>query len=425
MKTIAFGYGKEKLPLQIEEKNLIASLMPRKEESCGPWEDILKKAIDAPIGTPPLREIAKPSQTAAIMISDITRPCPSYKILPFVLEELNAAGVKDEDIVIVSGLGSHRKQTDEERERLVGSEVFRRVRVVDSDPEDYVLVGVSSKGTPFEVFRPVAEADLRICVGNIDYHYFAGYSGGCKAIVPGVCTRRTIEQNHKMMLEDDARVGRADGNPVRGDMEEILNFLSIDFLVNVVLNEKKEIAAAVAGHPISAHREGCGILDRVYKQHITELADIVIASPGGLPKDLNVYQTQKALDNAQWAVKEGGIIILVGECKEGYGEATFEAWVKEAQCADDLIERIHREFRLGGHKAAAIAQVTKKASVYLVSSLPAEMTEKLYMKPYTDLQTAFDDAMAVKGENARVYCMTVGGTTLPCFEPTEEEACSK
>ena len=114
MKTIAFGYGKEKLPLQIEEKNLIASLMPRKEESCGPWEEILKKAIDAPIGTPPLREIAKPSQTAAIMISDITRPCPSYKILPFVLEELNAAGVKDEDIVIVSGLGSHRKQTDED-----------------------------------------------------------------------------------------------------------------------------------------------------------------------------------------------------------------------------------------------------------------------------------------------------------------------
>ena len=421
MKTIMFGYGKEKLPLQIEEENLIASLMPRKEESCGDYKEILKESLRAPIDTPPLRQIAKAGQTAAIIISDITRPCPSYKILPFLLEELNAAGVKDEDIVIVSGLGSHRKQTDEERERLAGSDVFRRVRVVDSDPEDFVAVGVSSNGTPFEVFRPVVEADLRICVGNIDYHYFAGYSGGCKAIVPGVCTRRTIERNHKMMLLEDARVGRADGNPVRSDMEEILQFLSIDFLVNVVLNEKKEIAAAVAGHPITAHREGCKILDRVYKQPITELADIVIASPGGLPKDLNVYQTQKALDNAQWAVKEGGIIILVGECKEGYGEATFEKWVNEAQCADDLIQRIHKEFRLGGHKAAAIAQVTKKASIYLVSSLPREMTEKLYMKPYNDLQAAFDDAMALKGENARVYCMTVGGTTLPCFDPEKGE----
>ena len=247
MKTIMFGYGKEKLPLQIEEENLIASLMPRKEESCGDYKEILKESLRAPIDTPPLRQIAKAGQTAAIIISDITRPCPSYKILPFLLEELNAAGVKDENIVIVSGLGSHRKQTDEERERLAGSDVFRRVRVVDSDPEDFVAVGVSSNGTPFEVFRPVVEADLRICVGNIDYHYFAGYSGGCKAIVPGVCTRRTIERNHKMMLLEDARVGRADGNPVRSDMEEILQFLSIDFLVNVVLNEKKEIAAAVAG----------------------------------------------------------------------------------------------------------------------------------------------------------------------------------
>lgn len=421
MKTITFGYGKEKLPLQIEDRHLIASLLPRKEESNGAWDEVLKTAMASPIGTSPLREIAKAGQTAAIIISDVTRPCPSYKILPFVLAELSAAGVKDEDILIVSGLGSHRHQTDEERERLVGEEVYRRVKVVDSDPEDFVLVGTSSKGTPFEVFRPVAEADLRICIGNIDYHYFAGYSGGCKAIVPGVCTRRTIEANHKMMLADDARVGHADGNPVREDMEEILNFLSIDFLVNVVLNEKKDVVAAVAGHPVSAHREGCIVLDRMYKQHITELADIVIASPGGLPKDLNVYQTQKALDNAQWAVKEGGIIILVGECKEGYGESTFEAWVKEAQCADDLIQRIHREFRLGGHKAAAIAKVTKKASIYLVSSLPVEMTEKLYMKPYADLQTAFDDAMAVKGENARVYTMTVGGTTLPCLETQKGE----
>lgn len=420
MITVHFGYGSQKLPLAIEEKNLIASLLPRKEENCGEDKDILRNALAAPIDTSPLKEIAKPGQKVAIVISDVTRPCPSYKILPFVLAELNAAGVRDEDVVIVSGLGSHRRQTPEERERLVGSEVFRRVRVVDSDVEDYVALGVSRAGTPFEVFRPVVEADLRICIGNIDYHYFAGYSGGCKAIVPGVCTRRTIEQNHKMMLLEDARVGKADGNPVRRDMEEILDFLSVDFIVNVVLNEKKEIVAAVAGHPIAAHRRGCAILDRIYKQTITELGDIVIASPGGLPKDLNVYQTQKALDNAQWAVKDGGIIILVGECKEGYGESTFEAWVNEATCPDDLIDRIGREFRLGGHKAAAIAKVTKKADIYLVSSLPEEMVKKLYMHPFSDLETAYAAALAAKGGEARVYCMTVGGTTLPA--PIREES---
>ena len=419
MPEITFGYGKGTQTVTIEEKNLIASLLPRKEGNPGNYRDILSNAMASPIGTERLSTVAKGKRSAAIIVSDVTRPCPSYKILPFILEELNAAGITDDSIIIVSGLGSHRKQTEEERERLVGTEVFQRVRVVDSDVEDFVSVGVSSKGTPFEVFRPVVEADLRVCVGNIDYHYFAGYSGGCKAIVPGVCTRRTIERNHRMMLEDDARVGKAEGNPVRGDMEEILRFLSIDFLLNVVLNEKKEIVAAVAGHPIEAHREGCRFLDRMYKQPLDRLGDIVIASPGGLPKDLNIYQTQKALDNAQWAVKEGGIIILVGECKEGYGEATFEKWVNEAQCADDLIDRIYKEFRLGGHKAAAIAKVTKKASVYLVSSLPEEMVKKLYMKPFSDLQSAYDSALAEKGAAAGVYCMTVGGTTLPCFEGGE------
>ena len=163
------------------------------------------------------------------------------------------------------------------------------------------------------------------------------------------------------------------------------------------------------------------MLDRIYLQPITELADIVVTSPGGLPKDLNVYQAQKALDNAKWAVKPGGIIILVAECGEGYGEKTFSAWLSEAKTADDLIERIGREFRLGGHKAAAIAKVTKKAKVFLVSSLSEEMTKKLYMTAFNDLETAYDAAVKEKGENARVYAMTVGGTTLPCYKGEKNE----
>ena len=414
MTKIEFGYGKTKMAVEVAEKNLLSSLLPRKQENCGDYRAVLTESLDHPIGSKRLREIAKAGQKVALIISDVTRPCPSYKILPFVIEELHDAGVKDEDIVIVSGLGSHRKQSAKEHEHLVGADLFQRIKVVDSDVEDFVFVGESSRGTPFEVFRPVAKADIRIAVGNIDYHYFAGYSGGCKAIAPGVCTRRTIEKNHSMMLLSDAKVGKADGNPVREDIEEILQFLSLDFIVNVVLNEQKEIVAAVSGHPIEAHRKGCDILDTLYKQPITELADIVIASPGGLPKDLNVYQTQKALDNAQWAVKEGGIIILVGECGEGYGEKTFECWVNEAHCAEDLLNRIQADFKLGGHKAAAIAKVTQKAKVFLVSSLSKEAVEKLYITPFSQLQAAYDAALAEKGENATVYCMTVGGTTLPC-----------
>ncbi|MEG1821553.1 MAG: nickel-dependent lactate racemase [Clostridiales bacterium] len=419
MTYIKFGFGAEKIGVEIPAENLIASLMPRKEENIPNGEAVVKAALAHPIGTETLDKIAKPNEKVAIIISDVTRPCPSYKLLPQVIQELNAVGVKDGDITIVCGLGSHRQQTATEWEKLVGTAIYQRIKVEDSTAHGFITLGKSTKGTPFEVAKTVVDADIRICLGNIDYHYFAGYSGGAKAIVPGVCTRATIEANHTMMLEEMAKVGCIEGNPVREDMEEILNFLSIDFILNVVLNEKKEIVGAVAGDAIGAHRAGCKILDRIYKQYIDELADIVIASPGGLPKDLNVYQTQKALDNAQWAVKKDGIIILVGQCKEGYGEATFEAWLNEANSPDDLLNRIGREFKLGGHKAAAIAAVTKKAHVYLVSALAKEKVDKLYMTAFQDLETAFTAALNAKGSKATVYAMTVGGTTLPVYQGAE------
>lgn len=415
-KYIELGYGAEKMGVSIKEKNFLAALMPRKQEDISDYQELIEEALASPIGTAPLEEIAAPGQKVVIVISDVTRPCPSYKLLPSVLAKLNKAGVEDQDITIVSGLGSHRTQSQEEHRRLVGDDVYKRIKVEDSTASGFVTLGNTSRGTPLEVARTVVDADIRICLGNIDYHYFAGYSGGAKAIMPGVCTRATIEANHTMMLEEEARVGHIEGNPVRADFEEILNFLSLDFILNVVLNEKKEIIGVVAGDAIKAHRQGCHILDKVYKQYITEKADIVIASPGGLPKDLNVYQSQKALDNAQWAVKDQGIIILVARCNEGYGEATFEQWLNQATCADDLLNRIQKEFKLGGHKAAAIAAVAKKADIYLVSSLPEDMVKKLYMRPFKDLETAYAAALAAKGSEAKVYAMPVGGTTLPVYK---------
>lgn len=418
MTEIEFGYGKTKINFEIDDNNLIDILYPTKGDiQCN---NSVKNALESPIGTSPFGEIFCAGMSVAIIISDITRPCPSWLILPDVIEALNLVGVRDEDIIIVCGLGSHRKQTDEERMHLVGDDIYRRIKVVDSDVDDFVFVGTSSKGTCFEVFRPVVEADKRICIGNLDYHYFAGYSGGCKAIVPGVCTRKTIENNHKMMLMEGARTGNALNNPVRDDMEEIRDYLSVDFIVNVILDEKKQIIAALGGDAILAHREGCALLDSIYKRRICKLADIVIASPGGMPKDINVYQSQKALDNAQWAVKDDGIIILLAECKEGYGEAVFEQWLNEAEYPKSLIERIKKEFRLGGHKAAAIAKIIEKKDVFLVSSLPEKLVSKLYMTSFACLEDAYAEAIKRKGDNASVYCMPLAGTTLPLYDSSDE-----
>ncbi len=370
-------------------------------------------ALENPLGTSRLREIVRPGEKVAIITSDITRPFPSKTVLPLVLEELYAAGVKPADIAVVFALGSHRLQTPEEMIRLIGKELYATLRCLDSNAEDYVLMGKTSHGTPVEIARAVAEADRRICLGNIEYHYFAGYSGGAKAIMPGVSTRAAIQSNHSLMVEPESVAGRLEDNPVRMDLEEAISICPIDFIVNVVLDEHKDIIHAVAGHFVEAHRKGCRFLDTLYGKHIDQRADIVIVSQGGSPKDLNLYQTQKALDNAKHAVKKGGVIILVGSCKEGLGEEVFEEWITAAPTPQYLVQRIKEDFQLGGHKAAAIALVLENAAIHLVSEMDPDLVRTLFMEPFATVQEAFDAALEKLGNNAGVLVMPYGGSTLP------------
>ena len=416
---LEFGFGTSTQTVEVPEKNYMGELLPNAMEHKLMGEDAVKAALEAPIGTQRLGDVIRAGKSAgrgnkvAIIASDVSRPSPSYAIIPSILDELYAAGVAREDITVVFAVGSHRKQTDEERKKLVGERVYSEVRCVDSDPADCVSFGTTTAGTPVDITRAVAEADFRICTGNIEFHYFAGFSGGVKALIPGCATRNTIQSNHSMMVRDDAHAGKLDGNPLREDLEEAGRMVGIDFIVNVVLDEHKKIVHAVAGDPVKAHRSGCEYLSRMYLKKIPHRADIVLVSQGGAPKDLNLYQTQKALDNAKHAVKDGGVIILIGSCKEGLGEGVFEKWIHEAQTSHDLIDRIKTHFELGGHKAAAIAMVLEHADVYLVSEMDTELVRKCFLKPYTDAQSALNDALAKCGEDATILAMPYGGSTLP------------
>ena len=409
--TLGFGGCTQKL--NVPDENLICVLMPNTVQQGLTGEAEVLRALENPIGTPRIGQIVRPGETVAIVTSDITRPLPSYKILPLLVEELLQAGIRRQDITVVFGLGSHRKQTAEEQKKLVGEQVFAQIKCIDGDDSDCVHYGYTSRGTPVDIVRAVAEADRRICLGNIEYHYFAGYSGGAKAIMPGVSTRDAIQHNHSRMVEAAAAAGRLEGNPVREDIEEAARMVGVDFIVNVVLNEHKEIVHAAAGDVVQAHREGCRYLDRLYGKPIAERADIVVVSQGGAPKDLNLYQTQKALDNAKHAVNKGGVIILVGSCKEGLGEEVFEEWMTKSPDAHSMIDRIQVDFQLGGHKAAAIAMVLEDAEVYLVSELDADFVKQIFLTPFSDVQTAFDAAMQKLGSGASVIVMPYGGSTLP------------
>ena len=410
---IELGIGGRTHPLLLPDENVQAVLLPKQIEHTRTGAEVVFRALRVPIGAPPLREVVNPGERVCIIASDITRPCPSWLILPVVLDELSAAGVADSDITVVFALGSHRGHTEAEMRHLTGDAVFERIHCVDSDPNDCVHLVVTSWGTPVDITRIVAKADRRICLGNIEYHYFAGYSGGAKAIMPGVSTRSAIQANHSMMVRPGAHAGKICGNPIREDIEEAAAICGIDYIVNVILDEHKQIIHAVAGEATLAHREGCQFLDQLYRRRISKRADIVVVSQGGAPKDLNLYQTQKALDNAKHAVRKGGIIVLVGSCREGLGEQTFEEWMLHAEKPEDLIQRIQRKFELGGHKAAAIAMVLEDADVYLVSDLKPEAVEQLFMKPFSTVQAAVDAAMGKLGPSASVIVMPYGGSTLP------------
>ena len=410
---LEFGFGNTVQKVSVPDKNVIGVLHANEVKHELEGADEVRRALANPIGAPLLKEVVRPGEKVAIVTSDITRPMPTYVVMPPLLDALYEAGVKKEDITLVFALGSHRHHTPEEMKKLAGDRAYAEIKCVDSDPTDCVHMGVTSHGTPVDVFRTVAEADRRICLGNIEYHYFAGYSGGAKAIMPGVSTRAAIQSNHSQMVSEDACAGKLEGNPVREDIEEAGAICGIDYILNVVLDEHKHVIMAAAGDAVKAHREACRFLDRIYRKEIPERADIVLVSQGGAPKDLNLYQTQKALDNAKHAVKKGGIVILIGSCREGLGEGVFEDWMLHSPSPKAMIERIRTDFQLGGHKAAAIAMVLENADIYLVSDLPEDFVRKIFLEPKASAQEALDCAFAKLGKDATVLAMPYGGSTLP------------
>ena len=413
---LEFGYGKGIQEVLLDEKNLMDVLVSNEIEHKHRDEEAVLYALEHPIGKERLCTYDLAGKKIAIVTSDISRPLPSYRILPALLNELAKAGAKEEDITVVLALGSHRKHTEEEKIALCGKEAYSRVRCIDSTPEDCIHLGTTKSGTPVDISRVVAEADFRICLGNIEFHYFAGYSGGAKAIMPGVSTPEAIQANHRMMVSPDAHAGKLEGNPIREDIEEAGEICGVDYIVNAVLDEHKNIVYAVAGDVTEAHRDGCRYLDRMYRKPLKERADIVLVSQGGAPKDANLYQTQKALDNAKHAVKKGGTIILIGACPEGMGSGKFESWLTSAPTAHSMVERIHKEFELGGHKAAAIGMVLEDADIYFVSQMDPEFVRSIFLTPFASAQEAFDCAIKKYGNNATVLAMPYGGATLPMAE---------
>jgi nickel-dependent lactate racemase len=298
---------------------------------------------------------------------------------------------------------------------MFGENIFFAYKFINHDCDDPHLrdLGKLKSGNSLWVNPIVADIDFIITTGIIVPHYFAGFSGGRKSILPGICGRKTIEANHAKMVYSDSRAGNIKGNPVHQEMQEAAEKVGVDFNINVVTDENHKIVEIVAGELLTSWQQGVEICKQIYVCPIEKKADVVIASAGGYPKDINVYQAQKALNNAYQAIKSGGTIILFAECLEGYGEPTFEKWIEEANTPEDIIKRLNKKFTLGGHKAYSIAKLAKEVEVIFISSLPSEKVRKLFFIPMENISQAIEYVQDKHGENFQAYIFPSGNTVLP------------
>lgn len=364
-----------------------------------PLEDFpgkVRQALDEPIGSLPLKEIVKAGQQIVIVISDITRPLKSEQFMPVLVDYLNQAGIEDKDIQILVATGTHREATQEEIEKLLGHELAGRLQVVSNRagvPDDFVDLGKTARGTPVRINRLAVQADHVILTGGISFHFLAGFSGGRKSILPGIASQESIQANHSLVLDAGDRVGQGlvEGNPLAEDMWEAASMLKPSFLLNVVLTDQGEPAGVFAGHWDKAHRAGSRFADECFGIKITEKRPLVIAGAGGFPKDLNLYQGAKGLLNAMEAVKEGGTVIFVAECREGIGAADYFELALANQSQQEKEELLRQRFSIARYIGYLNSLWAKKATIKLVSKLPADQVKAMGMEPYGSLEEALAD----------------------------------
>ena len=371
----------------------------------------------------PLGDVLPPraGQSVAIAINDKTRPVPHEHLLPPVLQGMRHAGVRDEDLLFIIATGTHPRMRPSEYGSILPSEILDTYRVVCHDAHDkanLAYLGETARGTPVQINREYMAADYRIVIGNIEPHQFQGFSGGVKSAAIGLAGAETINHNHAMMRHQNARLGEFEKNPARQDVEEIGRLVGIDFAVNALLNHDKQIVKAFAGDPVAVMRAGIPQARALYEVTADEPFDLMIASPGGHPKDINIYQAQKGIAHAAAVIKSGGLLILCAACPEGSGSHDYEHWMMNPpmRSHEAVFERFEREgFQVGPHKAFQVSRDAARIHTMLVSDLEDDFVRALLLHPQPDLQTAINRALEILPNNAHIGVMPAANATMAVF----------
>ena len=409
-------YGKRYASAALPAGYVVEHIMPKARLAVDDPGALVRQAVYNPLG-----EVQPPraGQSVAIAINDKTRPVPHEHLLPSVLQGMRHAGVRDEDVTFIIATGTHPGMSPAEYSAILPREIIETYRVLCHDAVDQAnltALGQTARGTPVSINSVYMAADYRIVIGNVEPHQFQGFSGGVKSAAIGLAGLPTINHNHAMMRHEGARLGEYDSNPARQDVEEIGRMIGIDFAVNAILNTDKQIVRAFAGDPFAIMQAGIPEVRLLYEAPVAEPFDLMIASPGGHPKDINIYQSQKGMAHAASVTRSGGRLILCAACPEGSGNADYERWMADPRIRShaDVFERFERDgFQVGRHKAFQVSRDAARIHTSLVSELDADFVRSLLLHPQLGLQPAIDDALAALPQDARIGVMPAANATIP------------
>jgi nickel-dependent lactate racemase len=417
MTSIELGFGDETIKLSLDEPRF--KILTTDEIEGNPLSDLeLGEALTNPIYGPSLDDICSAGDSVLIVVSDATRATGSAQLVNLLVRRLIQSGVAASDIGIIFATGIHRPVTPQEKSELLTPFIAQRIKTIDHDAYDasqMVALGSTERGTPVEVNRALKEYSRVILTGGIGFHYFAGFTGGRKSICPGLASAQTIEATHMLALDfetgqrrQQVETGRLTGNPVHEECERIAAIVDPHFSINTIVDERGRAVGLYAGDWKQAHHEACqAYLDR-HSVQIDQRRDLVIVSCGGYPYDINLIQAHKALEMATHACNEGGAIILLAQCRDGFGRNDFLKWFEEAD-STALAARLVEGYEVNGQTAWSLLTKSERYRVFLVSGLPDEAVRLMRMMPASSLS----EALASVDKQVEGYVMPRGAALLP------------
>jgi nickel-dependent lactate racemase len=412
-------YGKQTIEFDLPEAWQVDWIAPTPVAGADQPEKVVETALDNPVDVS-MSHTLQGARSAAIAVNDKTRPVPLHLLLPPLLQRLEDAGIPADRIQLIFATGTHVPMTQPEMAALLPPALAERYPLRSHDCDDsgnLVSLGTTSHGTPVLVSRAFMQAELKIVTGNIEPHHFAGFSGGAKTFAIGLAGRSTINHNHSLLLDPLSRTGEYDQNPLRQDIEEIGRLGGIDLALNAVLNAEKKIIQVFAGSPGGVMQAGIPLARKTCQTPVKGRYDLVIASVGGHPKDINLYQAQKALSNASVLTKDGGVVILTAACPEGSGSQGYEALMSQANSPADALAKFDRvNFQVGPHKAFQFARELVRIQVVLVSQMPEGLVRRLHLIPAENAADAIHLVMDRLPPAPRVAVMPRAINTIPLLQ---------